>query len=208
VTRLLAAPGSRRTSGARSWCSSCRPGSQGARSRRARCSSPASRSALPVLACRSDHFGTTPQPDAFPSYAWDFPGRDPQLTTGASGQPPRPAGQNPRREFSAARARRRVRALRLAVARRRLNGGGRRRLSTRSGVSEIEAYLGIGSGRDRRSWRILASRSGGGGGRQAAGAALLARRARERGPRLFSLGSPPSRGAAGGRRLPSHSNQR
>jgi hypothetical protein len=33
-------------------------------------------------------FGTTPQPDAFPSYAWDFPRRDPHLTTGASGRAP------------------------------------------------------------------------------------------------------------------------
>jgi hypothetical protein len=160
------------------------------------------------------HLGTTPQPDAFPSYAWDFPRRDPQLTTRASGQPPRSAGQNPRREFSAPRARGQVRALPLAVARPTAKGrrpatgawSPRRRCATRSGVGEIRGHLGIGPGGDRRSWRNLACGSGGGGGRQAAGAALLARRALLRGPRLLLLGSPPSGGRTGGRRQPAHSN--
>jgi len=66
--------------------------------------------------------GTTAHPDACASYARDFPRRDPELTTGASGHLPRFASRKPRREFQAAQGHGRAGVLPLDAARRRLNG--------------------------------------------------------------------------------------
>jgi hypothetical protein len=142
-------------------------------------------------------FETTPQPDALPSYAWDFPSRDPHLTTGASGRGPRSAGQNPRREFSPAEELLEARVLPLAVAPRAA-----KQKTPAAAFDAIACRTDPGGTEDRagsRSLLLAHPRKPFGRRRRPSGRRsrpLRVARA-ERGPRLLLSGEPPFRGADG-----------